>query len=274
MNSKTGFFTNITHEFRTPLTIIEGMADLIRAQPEQWMGTGLQKIKTNSNILLRLVNQMLTLAKAEAGAVSVNLVRRDVNKYLAYLVEQFSSEALRRKIDLRFTSAGEPFEMDFDPEKLMHIITNLVSNALKYTPEGGRVEITTGVMDNGKMFSIRVKDTGIGIEKEHLDHLFDRFYRVEHQLSPGGTGIGLALTKEMVQLLKGTISVESIKGEGSEFTVLLPVTRNAPLSDIPGMADLIKVTDDDYEKAGSYGEPLYPAAIHRRVAFHCGSRSG
>ncbi len=201
---------------------------------------------------------MLNLAKAEAGAISVNLVRRDVNKYLAYLVEQFSSEALRRKIDLRFTSAGEPFEMDFDPEKLMHIITNLVSNALNYTPEGGRVEVTTGVMDNGKMFSIRVKDTGIGIEREHLDHLFDRFYRVEHQLSPGGTGIGLALTKEMVLLLQGTISVESIKGEGSEFTVLLPVTRNAPLSGTPEAADLIKVTDDQYEKVSSYGEPLYP----------------
>jgi signal transduction histidine kinase/DNA-binding response OmpR family regulator len=255
---KDRFFTNITHEFRTPLTIIDGMADLIKAQPEQWIGTGLQKIKTNSNILLRLVNQMLNLAKAEAGAISVNLVRRDVNKYLAYLVEQFSSQAIRRKIELRFASGGEPFEMDFDPEKLMHIITNLVSNALNYTPEGGRVEIGTGVMDNGKMFSIRVKDTGIGIEREHLDHLFDRFYRVEHQLSPGGTGIGLALTKEMVHILKGTISVESIKGEGSEFTILLPVTRNAQLSDIPEAADLIKVTDDEYEKSGSYGKPFYP----------------
>ena len=255
---KDRFFTNVTHEFRTPLTIIKGMADLVMVQPQQWMETGLQKIKTNSDILLRLVNQMLTLAKAEAGAISVNLIRRDVKKYLAYLVEQFSSEAHRRKIDLRFTSAGEPFEMDFDPEKLMHIITNLVFNALKYTPEGGRVEITTGVMDNGKMFSIRVKDTGIGIEREHLDHLFDRFYRVEHQLSPGGTGIGLALTKEMVQLLQGTISVVSIKGEGSEFTVLLPVTRNAPLAGSPEAADLVLVTDDQYEKASFPGEALYP----------------
>ena len=256
---KDRFFTNITHEFRTPLTIINGMADLVKARPGEWMGTGIEKIKNNSDILLRLVNQMLNLAKAEAGSISVNLVRRDVNKYLAYLVEQFSSEALRREIDLKFTSMGEPFEMDFDPEKLMHIITNLASNALKYTPAGGRVEITTGVMDNGKMFSIRVKDTGIGIEREHLDHLFERFYRVEHQLSPGGTGIGLALTKEMVHLLHGTIAVESIKGEGSEFTVLLPVTRNAQLSDIPESADLIKFTDYQDEKVSSYSEPVYPS---------------
>jgi signal transduction histidine kinase len=103
---KDRFFTNITHEFRTPLTIIKGMTDLIRAQPQQWMRTGLHKIETNSDILLRLVNQMLNLARTEAGAISVNLVRRDVNKYLAYLVEQFSSEAIRRKINLRFTSGG------------------------------------------------------------------------------------------------------------------------------------------------------------------------
>jgi signal transduction histidine kinase/CheY-like chemotaxis protein len=255
---KDRFFTNITHEFRTPLTIINGMADLIRTRPGEWMGTGLQKIKTNSDILLRLVNQMLNLAKAEAGAVTVNYVCRDINKYLAYLVEEFSSEAHVREIDLRFTSAGEPFEMDFDPEKLMHIMTNLVSNALKFTPEGGRIEVITGTRDGGGIFSIKVRDTGVGIEKEYQDHLFDRFYRVEHQLSPGGTGIGLALTKEMVQLLHGTISVESIKGEGSEFTVLLPVTRIASLSDTLEAEDLYIATDDQYEKSGSSGVPLYP----------------
>jgi len=254
---KNRFFTNITHEFRTPLTIINGMTDLITARPGEWMGTGLQKIKNNSGILLQLVNQMLTLAKTESGAISVNLIRRDVNKYLAYLTEQFSSEALRRKIDLKFASVEESFEMDFDPEKLMHILTNLVSNALKYTTEGGRVEVTTAVLDNGKMFSIRVKDTGIGIEREHLGHLFDRFYRVEPQLSPVGTGIGLALTKEMVHLLKGTISVESTKGEGSEFTVLLPVARNAPLSYDQEGADLITVTDNQSERDSYYGEPDY-----------------
>jgi signal transduction histidine kinase/CheY-like chemotaxis protein len=255
---KDRFFTNITHEFRTPLTIIEGMSDLIGKQPEQWMDPGLKKIKTNSDILLRLVNQMLNLAKTEAGAVTVNYVCRDINKYLAYLVEEFSSEAQVKKIELRFTSAGEPFEMDFDPEKLMHIIANLVSNAMKYTPEGGRIEVVTGIRDDGKMFAIQIRDTGIGIDKEHLEHLFDRFYRVEHQLSAGGTGIGLALTKEMVQLLHGTISVESIKGEGSEFTVILPVTRNASLSDTPETEEMGIVTDDQDEKPSSSGEPLYP----------------
>lgn len=254
---KDRFFTNITHEFRTPLTIIKGMADLIRVRPAEWMNAGLQKIETNSDILLRLVNQMLNLARNEAGAISVNLVRKDVNKYLAYLVEQFNSEALRKKVDLTFLSSGEPFEMDFDPEKLMHIITNLVSNALKYTSESGQVEVTTEVTDNGKMLAIRIRDTGIGIEKEHLEHLFDRFYRVEHQLSPGSTGIGLALTKEMVELLHGTITVESTKNEGSIFTIFLPVTRNAPMSDSPEMAGLTLFADDQYNKVGSSFEPVF-----------------
>ena len=251
---KDRFFTNITHEFRTPLTIIKGITGLIKSQPEQWVETGLQKIETNSDILLRLVNQMLNLAKTEAGVESVNFVRRDVNKHLAYLVEQFSSEAIRRGIELRFASAGESFEMDFDPEKLMHITSNLVSNALKFTPAGGRVEVTGAITDNGNMYSIMVRDTGIGIAREHLEHLFDRFYSVKHQLSPVGTGIGLALTKELVQILHGSISVESIKGEGSVFTIVLHVTRNAPLSDTPGADVQASFSDENYKQAGSPGE--------------------
>ncbi len=251
---KDRFFTNITHEFRTPLTIIDGMASLIEAQPEKWSGTGLQKIKDNSSILLKLVNQMLNLARTEAGAISVNYVRRDINRYLAYLVEQFSSEATRKGIELRFESDGESFEMDFDPEKLMHIISNLVSNALKYTPAGGLVEVSTALRDDGNLYLIRIRDTGTGIENEHLEHLFDRFYSLEHQLSPVGTGIGLALTKELVQILHGTISVESIKGEGSVFTVVLPVTRNAHLSEISGTEVLTSFRDDQYKQAGSCSE--------------------
>lgn len=254
---KDRFFTNITHEFRTPLTIIDGMASLIEAQPEKWSGTGLQKIKTNSAILLQLVNQMLNLARTEAGAITVNFVRRDINKYLAYLIEQFSSEASRKEIELSFKSTEDSFEMDFDPEKLMHITSNLVSNALKYTPAGGLVEVTTTVMDNGRMYSIRIRDTGIGIEREHLDHLFDRFYSLEHQLSPVGTGIGLALTKELVQVLHGKISVESTKGAGSVFTVNLPVTRNAPLSDSLGAEFLRSTPGDAYINLSLSGESSY-----------------
>ena len=229
---KGRLFTNITHEFRTPLTVIKGMADLIRTQPEQWTETGTQKIKTNSNILLRMVNQMLGMAKIDAGAMTVNLVCRDINKYLSYVVELFESEAIRKNIDLKFKSDSSPFEMDFDADKLMHIISNLVSNALKFTPEGGCVEVTSGVREKGKLFSISVKDTGIGIEKEHLGHLFERFYQAESGTLSTGIGLGLAFTREMADLMKGSIYVESTPGKGTEFTVNLPVTRDAPTTDI------------------------------------------
>ena len=229
---KGRLFTNITHEFRTPLTVIQGMADLIKTQPEQWTETGTQKIKTNSNILLRMVNQMLGMAKIDSGAMTVNLVCRDINKYLSYIVELFESEAIRKNIDLKFKSGGSSFEMDFDADKLMHIISNLVSNALKFTPGGGRVEVSTSVLENGKLFSICVKDTGIGIEKEHLGHLFERFYQVESSTFSTGIGLGLAFTREMADLMKGSISVESTPGKGTEFTVTLPVTRDAPITDI------------------------------------------
>ncbi|MBN2666375.1 MAG: response regulator [Bacteroidales bacterium] len=160
--------------------------------------------------------------------------------------------------------------MDFDPEKLMHITSNLVSNALKYTPAGGRGEVTTSLTDDGNMYSIRIMDTGIGIEKEHLGHLFDRFYSLEHQLSPVGTGIGLALTKELVQVMHGTISVESIKGEGSVFTVLLPVTHDAPLSDTPGAEVQPSTPDDEKISFSSSGESCYPRHSDREL-FSAGS---
>ena len=229
---KSRLFANITHEFRTPLTVIEGMTDLIEKQPEQWTKKGLKKIRTNSNILLRMVNQMLGMAKIEAGAISVNLVRRDIVSYLAYLVELFESEAIKKKVNLTFESAIEHFEMDFDSDKLLHIMTNLVSNALKFTTEGGRVEVSVSVMEKEQLFAISVRDSGIGIEKEHLDHLFGRFYQVDSGASSGGIGLGLAYTKEMVELLKGSVSVESIPGSGTVFTITLPVTRNAPAGDM------------------------------------------
>lgn len=226
--TRSKLITNITHEFRTPLTIIQGMTDLIRERPAEWTASGLDKIKSNSGILLRLVNQMLDLAKIETGAMPVHLVKGDIMGYLAYLVELFRSDAISRNIDLRFFCGQHPFEMDFDADKLLHIVSNLISNALKFTPPGGSIEVIARIPDDNKMFCIGVNDTGTGIEKEHLDHLFNRFYQVENAASSGGTGLGLALTKELVELLGGTISVESTPGAGSLFLVQLPVSRNAP----------------------------------------------
>lgn len=234
--TKTGFYTNITHEFRTPLTVIRGMTDLVRDKPEKWLYKGTRKIDNNAGILLNLVNQMLDLSKLEAGAMPVRMIRSNIGVYIKYLVESFHSLADCKKVRLRYLPEHENLVMDYDPEKMMLIITNLVANAIKYSRPGGRVEIKSSLTgETGRELEIRVKDNGAGIPEGHLQHIFDRFYRVESGSNqiPGasGSGLGLAITKEVVILMGGMINVKSIHKKGTEFIVLLPVTDHAPLID-------------------------------------------
>ena len=190
--TKTNLLTNITHEFRTPLTIILGMAKLIKEKPEEWLKKGSEKIIQNGYSLLHLVNDLLDMARLEAGAMSVNCLQQDIITQLRYLVGSFSSVALEKNIDLKFRPHTDEFIMDFDADKIMQIVSNLLSNALKFTPNNGTVELKTENSLNERSFLIRVKDNGPGIAAEHLPHLFDRFYRVENPLlqSQSGSGLG------------------------------------------------------------------------------------
>lgn len=227
---KTRLFTNITHEFRTPLTIILGMANLIRERPDEWIREGTEKIRNNGRNLLHLVNQMLDLSQLESGAVPVHIVQEDIISILRYLAGTYSSMASARNIELKFLPETDRFVMDMDHEKLFHIISNLLSNALKYIPEGGTVELSAGVAGQGmEEFVIRVQDNGPGIEASHLPFIFDRFYRVEENGTQVGHGLGLALTREMVKLMNGNIMVESEPGIGSVFSVIFPVSNHGPL---------------------------------------------
>jgi signal transduction histidine kinase/DNA-binding response OmpR family regulator len=238
--AKTKLFTNITHEFRTPLTIIQGMTDLIQKQPEEWLDEGTQKIRNNSFILLRLINQMLDISKIETGAMSVHWKQADIVSFLGYLTELFRSVAYDKNIKLSFLPEKSPVIMDFDTDKMVHIISNLLSNAFKFTPEGGSIEVKTSLNMKEDMFTIQVTDTGKGIQPEHLLHIFDRFYQVENNSgSFGGTGLGLALTKEIVEILKGRIAVESQPGKGTTFYVSLPVTRNAVKTEHENFTELL-----------------------------------
>ena len=235
---KTNLYTNITHEFRTPLTIILGMAKQIRTNPKDWYSEGLQMIERNGKNLLRLVNQMLDLSKLEAGAMPVHPVQGDVVAFLKYIFESFYSLAVAKHVSLQFHTDQNEIIMDYDPEKLREIVSNLVSNAIKFTREGGQVELEIGNWEIGKL-EISVSDTGRGIPPEKLPHIFDRFYQVEEESAvsssrtnnTGGTGIGLALTKELVKLLGGEISVKSQVGKGTSFEVRLPVSNRAALKE-------------------------------------------
>lgn len=237
--SKTKLYTNITHEFRTPLTIITGMNDLIRSDPGKWLSEGSEKIERNAGILLNLVNQMLDLARLESGNMPVRMIRGDMNTYIRYIVELFRSLAALSRISLNYTPRETEVVIDYEPEKLLQIISNLVSNALKFTQSNGRVEVSSALRDDG-WFEIRVSDNGQGIPENHLPHIFDRFYRVDEYTTDSsvGSGLGLSLTRELVKLLGGTIVAGSIFGEGTEFVINLPVTRDAPLQEAPALHEM------------------------------------
>ena len=227
--ARTRFYTNISHEFRTPLTIISGMTDLIRQQPDKWLNDGCEKINRNADILLSLVNQILELSKLEAGAMSVNMIRGRINEFIKNVVELFRSVALSAGTDLSFTADDPEIIMDYDRDKLMIIISNLISNSLKYCDFPGTVSVSTIMSTEGK-FVISVSDNGPGIPETHLPNIFDRYYRVSD--TGTGSGLGLAITRELVKLLGGTITADSVFGTGTEITVTLPVHDEAPFEEV------------------------------------------
>ena len=231
---KTQLYTNITHEFRTPLTVILGMANNLIKKPNENFDNGLNLIIRNGQSLLNLVNEMLDLSKLESGAISLQLINGDVINFLRYITESFHSHAESQGKGIHFLTEIESLNVVYDNEKLRQIFANLLSNAIKFTPEKGSIYITVikgeqkGNRD-GVNLTIKVKDTGIGIPEDQLNYIFDRFYQLDNSLTrrTAGTGIGLAITKELVRLMHGEIFVKSPPEgafEGSEFTVILPLT--------------------------------------------------
>jgi len=236
-NMKSRFFANISHEFRTPLTLIFGPAkDILEKTKDVEIKESAGIIRRNANRLYGLVNQLLDLSKLEAGRMTLETSEQNIIPLLKGLVLSFLSLAERKKITLQFNTIEDNLNTYIDTEKVEKIITNLLSNAFKFTPEGGKVEVTIklpsfpplpkGELTGGSV-EINIRDTGIGIPTERLDKIFDRFYQVDgsHTREGEGTGIGLALTKELVELHKGRIKVESKEGEGTTFTVLLPLGK-------------------------------------------------
>ncbi|GAB4010412.1 two-component regulator propeller domain-containing protein [Spirosoma migulaei] len=228
---KSRLYTNLTHEFRTPLTVILGMVGQIRSQPGKYLDEGARLIENNSQNLLRLVNQLLDLSKLESKSFQLNVQLANIEPYLRYITESFQTFANSQNLSLRFVTTSESLVMDYDPEQIKQVLTNLISNALKFTPSGGDIRVR--MVEAGDQLIIEVQDTGIGIADNDLPHVFDRFYQVDgsHTRQGEGTGIGLAHTQELVKLMGGQINVKSELGIGTEFSIRIPVTRNAPESD-------------------------------------------
>ena len=230
---KTRLYTNITHEFRTPLTVILGLSeqisDNLEQLPLQTTKEHLGLISANGKNLLLLVNQILDLSKLESSTMIVNLVQTDIVGQLENNIKSFAPFAKTKNITLDFQTDLRQLYMDFDTDMMLKIISNLISNAIKYTNEGGKVHLFVELLSRQEL-SIKVKDTGTGIPKEAVPHIFNRFFQVttETLQKQIGTGIGLSLTRELVRLLDGKISVESQLGVGTQFTILLPIRHNAP----------------------------------------------
>ncbi len=229
---KDRFYANITHEFRTPLTVIEGMALELEKDPGKETGKRLNLIRRNCKNLLSLVNQLLDLSKLQAGKMESDLKQADVIPFIRYVVELHVSYATMHNLSLQFHSELPNLLLDFDEKKLEQILTNLLSNAIKFTPAYGTVSVVAKKIDKDQQPHLRliVKDSGIGIAKEQLPFIFDRFHQVDTGQGMQGTGIGLALVNDLVATLGGSVDVDSEVNKGSSFIIDLPIHNEMPLS--------------------------------------------
>ncbi|MDF7818751.1 ATP-binding protein [Runella sp. MFBS21] len=232
---KTNFFTNISHEFRTPLTlIISPIQELKKKFPTL---ESLWLIERNAQRLLSLINQLLDVSKLEAKEMPVDLQAGNLAKFTQSLVPSFQSLAESRHIQFEIFQNQINANVYFDPDKFEKIIFNLLSNAFKFTPNGGSISLGVYYGEALDEVKIIVKDSGIGIPEQKLEKIFDRFFQVEGTNQPNyeGTGLGLTLVKELVNLLQGSIQVTSQQNLGTTFSVTLPLkpathpTENLPL---------------------------------------------
>ncbi|MDF5724191.1 MAG: response regulator [Rhizonema sp. PD37] len=223
---KTEFFQNISHEFRTPITLIQGPLESAVASQEGLSHAQSEIALRNSRRLLRLVNQLLDLQRLDAGRMQPSFRPCDLVEFVSQIVESFHPYCEKKGLHL-VSQMDECPTVYLDLEKFDKVVYNLLSNAMKFTPVGGTIRVTIQYTGNNCKF--QVQDTGIGIVTEQIPHLFERFRQAEgsENRSYEGSGLGLALVKELVELHGGTVTVESVYGEGTTFTVeLMPGTAH------------------------------------------------
>jgi PAS domain S-box-containing protein len=230
---KTEFISTVSHELRTPLTVIregisqvlEGILGPVNERQKEFLHLSL----TDADRLSLIVNDLLDISKIEAGKTELRKTLVDVEAWLRPTLAGFLNLAREKAITLRSTFPGDPVRLYIDPEKMTQVMTNLLSNAYKFTPEGGA--ITVEVSARPEEVEIGVRDTGPGISKENMKKLFQKFVQVGRTAGPGyrGTGLGLAISKGFVEVHGGKIGVESDLGRGSRFTFTLPILRDEAL---------------------------------------------
>lgn len=240
------FFTNITHEFRTPLTVILGLSRKIRENPEvpQSVSDKASTIERQGNRLLTLVTQLLDISKVKSVIGEPNWQHGNICAQVAMLLETYIDYAANRGVTLKY-HYDKAIEMDFVPDYVNKVMSNLVSNALKFTPNGGTISVN--LYQRGDRLHIDVSDTGHGISSDKLAHIFEPFYTTGDMGEAKGTGIGLALTQEIISHLNGTITAESQVGKGTTFHIVMPIQNRS--------ADPVTETE-----IGNSGKPIIVVA--------------
>jgi ligand-binding sensor domain-containing protein/signal transduction histidine kinase/DNA-binding response OmpR family regulator len=232
---KTKFFTNVSHEFRTPVSlIISPIEKLVNMEEDPNKKSHLVLVHKNARRLLNLVNQLLDFRKVDTQSLHLQNTEGDILAQILDYARSFQDMAENKKIDFNINVPTDALVTAFDHDKMERIVFNLLSNAFKFTPVGGAVSITAEVVDSNKSLKIVVEDSGIGISEEAKTRIFERYYQgdILKPLLNQGSGIGLAITKEYVNLLDGTLHLESVLNEGSSFIVTLPLNQGTVLPEV------------------------------------------
>ncbi|WP_407515404.1 response regulator [Tamlana fucoidanivorans] len=224
---KIQFFTNITHEFRTPLTLILAPLEKVLEKniSDEWLRDQIILVEKNAKRLLRLINQLLEFRKLETNKMKLNASKGEIVSVINDIYLSFASLASKNNIIYSFNSNEKTIEMYFDPDVIEKIMYNLLSNSLKFTPFGGSVSVN--VLREKARVIIEIEDSGEGIAEEQLELIFERYYSTNSNDKDSGTGIGLALSKRLVKLHQGEIKVESIEGVGTKFIISLPLNNES-----------------------------------------------
>lgn len=217
------FFTNITHEFRTPLTLILGLSQELQQEESEQIRERAESIERQGQGLLTLINQLLDISKIKSSVGDPRTCRGNVTAHIAMIVDSYRDYASSRDIELIYQPQDQ-VEMSFVPDYVNKVFNNLLSNAFKFTPPQGKISITLWRADDSVY--IDLSDTGHGMDRETVEHAFDPFYQAESDSKHIGTGIGLALVKQIVQASKGQISIESKLGEGTTFHIIVPIIND------------------------------------------------
>lgn len=243
------FFTNVSHELRTPLTLIAGPTEQLLEDPAVHgvQRTMLEMVQRNTRILIQLVGEILDFRKVQNNKAELHLNRFYLQHELTTWTEDFRTVAARRGITIRVDVSGveDDAVLIADRDKMEHMYFNIMSNALKYTPDGGC--ITTTLLHHDHCYTLRIADTGKGIPTEELPHLFERFYQAKGAI--GGTGIGLSLVKAYIDMHRGSVHAESAEGKGTTFVIELPDSQPGydPAKDAPAATQAEKgLVDDNY----------------------------